>query len=429
VCQGYAINAQTGITFASGEETLIVGNIGSNPTVSITGVHQIAPGGTTITSATDATGATAAMNHFNDAWTAAIAKRAEGSYTNLGDTAITYISNYTFTSSEAGTSAVYRAGAAIDFNIADSTITFDGPGDYLIQAGSTLTTAANTYCILKNGAKAENIIWALTTAATLGTDSTLDGSILAGTATSFGTKAEIRGCVITKAAATFADRGYVNVRKNAIGCSDGANQDDTCENFAINSRAGITTLASTTVTKGDIGVFPIAATAITGAATFTNGKQLTTAECTDFGPKSTFSYADLRSRREDETYWPVAVVEIGGQTFTNGTYRAGSAIKIVAGGIVTLDGPGSYLFQAGTTLTTGDGAKIILTNGAKAENVIWAFGTSVTLGANTIIQGSILTGASTTFGANAEVHGCVLSQTSVTSAALAKVGLVSSVVG
>jgi hypothetical protein len=108
-------------------------------------------------------------------------------------------------------------------------------------------------------------------------------------------------------------------------------------------------------------------------------------------------------------------IEIGGQTFTPGTYRSSSAINFAHGTEVTLDGNGEYLFQAVTTLVTAANTKFILINGAKAENVIWALGTAATLGADSVLEGSILAGtAITTFGTNSELNGCALAQSAVT---------------
>jgi hypothetical protein len=411
-CKGFSINAREGITFASGEKTPVVGHIGSGPTtVAITGEYALAPG------SLHKTGGDSEAAHFKAAWEAAMVTRSDA--TDWGEAAITQIGGKTL---KAGT---YRAGAALNWAY-DTVITFDGPGDYLIQAGTTLTTAASVHTVLINGAKAENIVWALGTAATLGEDTVLDGSILAGTAITYGTKSEIRGCSIAQTAITFEARGYVNVRRDSsCGGASEANQADVCENLALHARTTITTLAATTITNGDIGVAP--GTSITGAATFLNGTQLATGptgDTPDFAIRAIFDHAELRSRRSDETYWGIPQKELTGVTLTPGTYRAGSAINIAAGGKVTLNGAGNYLIQADTTLVTGAGCEVLLTGGAKAENVVWAIGTAVTLGANTIIQGSLLTGTSITFGANSEVHGCGIAQAAVTGADQAKVGLV-----
>jgi hypothetical protein len=80
---------------------------------------------------------------------------------------------------------------------------------FLFQAGTTLVTAADTYFNLIHGAKAENVLWALGTAATLGANSVLEGSILAGTAITFGTQSELHGCALAFSAVTFESEGSV----------------------------------------------------------------------------------------------------------------------------------------------------------------------------------------------------------------------------
>ncbi|KAJ1483113.1 hypothetical protein T484DRAFT_1896588 [Baffinella frigidus] len=110
-------------------------------------------------------------------------------------------------------------------------------------------------------------------------------------------------------------------------------------------------------------------------------------------------------------------IEIGGETFTPGTYRSGSAINFASGTVVTLDGRNQanpvFLFQAVSTLVTAANTAVILQNGATAENVLWALGTAATLGANSVLPGSILAGSAITFGANSELLGCALAQTTI----------------
>jgi hypothetical protein len=66
---------------------------------------------------------------------------------------------------------------------------------------------ANTYFILKNGAKAENIYWALGTSAILGVNSVLEVSILVGTAITFETQSKLHGCALAQSAVTFESEG------------------------------------------------------------------------------------------------------------------------------------------------------------------------------------------------------------------------------
>jgi hypothetical protein len=111
-------------------------------------------------------------------------------------------------------------------------------------------------------------------------------------------------------------------------------------------------------------------------------------------------------------------IEMGGLTFTPGTYRSGSAINIALGAVVTLDGQGQanpeFLFIAGSTLVTAADTYFILINGAKAENVLWVLGSAATLGARSVVQGSILAKTAITFGAQSILHGCALAQSAVT---------------
>ena len=92
--------------------------------------------------------------------------------------------------------------------------------------------------------------------------------------------------------------------------------------------------------------------------------------------------------------------------FTPGVYTAASTIVIT--GDLTLDALGNpdavFVFQAGSTLGTADGAvppagirtRILLVGGAKASNIFWQVGTSATLGLYSEFVGNILSSASIT---------------------------------
>jgi hypothetical protein len=82
---------------------------------------------------------------------------------------------------------------------------------FLFIAGSTLATAVDTKFILTNGAKAESVLWALGTAATLRTNSVLEGSIMARTAITFGTQSELHECALAQSAVTFENEGSIEL--------------------------------------------------------------------------------------------------------------------------------------------------------------------------------------------------------------------------
>jgi hypothetical protein len=166
-----------------------------------------------------------------------------------------------------------------------------------------------------------------------------------------------------------------------------------------------------TIHGGDVGVFP--GTSITGSYTFKGGQVVLDSNA--FATSVTAAHAAAMEVRVDGI---AMAIEIGGLTFTPGTYRSGSAINFAYGTVVTLDGNNEanpvFLFQSLTTLVTAADTSFILKNGAKAENVYWALGTAATLGANSVVEGSILAGTAITFGTKSELHGCALAQSAVT---------------
>ena len=104
------------------------------------------------------------------------------------------------------------------------------------------------------------------------------------------------------------------------------------------------------------------------------------------------------------------VAEMGGLTFTPGVHTHGTAINIaLANPEVKLDVEGDpdavFIFVAGTTLTTCANSKIVLLNGAKAENVFWVLGTSLTLGNDSIFMDTVLASTAITINTNGKICG------------------------
>ncbi|UDL96664.1 DUF3494 domain-containing protein [Lichenihabitans sp. PAMC28606] len=83
--------------------------------------------------------------------------------------------------------------------------------------------------------------------------------------------------------------------------------------------------------------------------------------------------------------------DLGGLTLGPGVYSSGAGSQLT--GTVTLDGQGDpnavFIFNIGTTLTTGSGASVALINGAQGANVYFRVGSSATLGAATMFAGRI----------------------------------------
>jgi hypothetical protein len=101
---------------------------------------------------------------------------------------------------------------------------------------------------------------------------------------------------------------------------------------------------------------------------------------------------------------------LGGTTITPGTYCSATSIGVT--GTVTLDGQGdpnaSFVFQAGTALTTA--GNVVLINGAQAKNVWWGVGSSATIGTASQWQGNIIALTSITLVDNATLIGRALAR-------------------
>ncbi|MBA3435945.1 MAG: DUF3494 domain-containing protein, partial [Chloroflexi bacterium] len=93
------------------------------------------------------------------------------------------------------------------------TVTLNGQGDpdavFIFQIGSTLTTASASTVDLINGAQACNVFWQVGSSATLGTNTTFVGNILALTSITLNTSSTVDG-------RTLARNGAVTLDSNVI---------------------------------------------------------------------------------------------------------------------------------------------------------------------------------------------------------------------
>jgi Ice-binding-like/Bacterial Ig domain len=103
--------------------------------------------------------------------------------------------------------------------------------------------------------------------------------------------------------------------------------------------------------------------------------------------------------------------ELGGQTLVAGAYNSASGTFAISAGTLTLDAQGNssavWIFQMGTTLTTGVGTGIQVINGGDPCNVFWQVGSSATL-LGSDFKGNILASQSISLGNGVTVAGRLL---------------------
>lgn len=184
--------------------------------------------------------------------------------------------------------------------------------------------------------------------------------------------------------------------------------------FVVLAGAGITNTGVSTRLHGDVGSFPTAT--ITGLdQTNVNGKLYTTADPIVNQAKIdlTSAFNDGQSRTLDVISLPG---QLGGLTLAPGLYKNSTSTGISGTGpqgILTLHGGANdvWIFQIGSTLITNPATSIVLSGGAKAENIFWIVGSSATLGTTSVFYGNILANISITINTGATVVGRALTRT------------------
>ena len=181
----------------------------------------------------------------------------------------------------------------------------------------------------------------------------------------------------------------------------------TADSFAVLAGTGITNTGPTTIT-GDIGTFPTAT--ITGLTSLTLSGTNHAGDSVTQGAKTDLTTAYTTAAGEGPT--TAIAADLVGQTLKPGVYNSASAVGL--SGVLTLDAAGDpnavWVFQAGSTLITASGSKVVMLNGAQACNVFWQIGSSATLGTNSTFTGTMMALTSISLQSGATVDGRVLAR-------------------
>jgi hypothetical protein len=203
----------------------------------------------------------------------------------------------------------------------------------------------------------------------------------------------------------------------------------TAVNYAILTKTGIDTVPTSSIT-GDIGVSPIAATAITGfslvldsAGQYATSSQITgTAKAASYGgaiatalttavSDMETAYADAASRpsTDDTNRYNMESGEIGGETLGPGVYTFTQDVSINSD--LTLDGDDIFIIKTTESFLQAAGIQVILVGGARAENIFWQVAGAVTVEAGAILHGVVLVKQDAFFKTESILNGRVLAQT------------------
>lgn len=200
--------------------------------------------------------------------------------------------------------------------------------------------------------------------------------------------------------------------------------------YAILSKTGISTVPPSAIT-GNLGVSPIASTAITGfslildgTGVFSTSPQVTGKVyaasyavptpanlITAIGDMQT-AYANAAARAPNFTGLAGGV--IGGLTLAPGVYQWSTPILISSN--VTLRGKATdvWILKTAQNMTMTNGTSVFLAGGAVAKNVFWQVSSNVALGSTIHLEGVVLAKTGITLNTAGSVHGRLLTQTAVT---------------
>jgi len=124
------------------------------------------------------------------------------------------------------------------------------------------------------------------------------------------------------------------------------------------------------------------------------------------------AYTDAAGRTSPN-FTELGAGDISGLTLVPGLYKWGTGILISTD--ITLNGGANdvWIFQISGDITMAPGTKMILTGGAKPENIFWQSSGTVLLDTTAHLEGIVLCQTGITLATGAIVNGRLFSQTAV----------------
>ena len=181
----------------------------------------------------------------------------------------------------------------------------------------------------------------------------------------------------------------------------------TASTYGILAGATVTCAGAPGTINADVGVSPGSTTTGFPPCTITGATNLANAASAQAQVDLTAAFNQLAGLPCGTVITPA---DLGGRTLPPGVYCVASSMGVT--GTVTLAGPASgvWVFQIGSTLTTGTSANVALSGGALARNVWWQVGSSATLGTGTTFRGNIIALTTITLVDNATMLGRALAR-------------------
>jgi hypothetical protein len=180
--------------------------------------------------------------------------------------------------------------------------------------------------------------------------------------------------------------------------------------FGAVAGSTLTNTGSSVIT-GSLGLSP--GTSVTGFPPGTVTGSILTAGAAATQAAALFNAYTAAQAIPGATVLSASTYQLGGTVLTAGVYSIGTSAAIT--GNFTFNAAGNpnatLVIQIGSTLTTASASQVLLTNGAQAKNIIFAVGTSATIGTGSLVNGNILANASITDNGGSTVNGHLYANT------------------
>jgi len=203
--------------------------------------------------------------------------------------------------------------------------------------------------------------------------------------------------------------------------------------YVLLAKTGITNVTGSTITGGNLGLSPAAATFITGFSMIADSTNMFSTSSSVVPPAKIYAadyavptpsnlttavlemqsaYTDAAGRTNPD-FLNLDSGNVGGKTLAPGLYTWGTGVTIPTD--VTIAGGASdvWIFQVAQNLDESAATNVVLSGGAQAKNIYWQVAGSVTIHAGAHFEGVILSKTGITLQTTATLHGRALAQTLV----------------
>lgn len=195
--------------------------------------------------------------------------------------------------------------------------------------------------------------------------------------------------------------------------------------YVLLAKTGITNVTGSSVTGGDVGLSPAAASFITGFALVADTSTVYATSAVVVSPGKIYAsdyaaptpanltsavlsmeaaYTDAAARTHPD-FLDLHSGNLGGQTLEPGLYTWGTGVTIPAN--VTIAGGANdvWIFQIAQNLDVSTGMRVLLSGGAQAKNIYWQVAGNVTIRATAHLEGIILSKTGITLQTGATLFG------------------------